>query len=53
MDKQVINAEDVVAALKHAGHDTAIIEEFLEGIVKSRKAETKNRPNAQSLAGLR
>ncbi|OME02650.1 hypothetical protein BSK54_10350 [Paenibacillus odorifer] len=44
LDEQVIKAEDIVAALKHMGRDTTELEEFLEGIDKSRIAETKNAP---------
>jgi len=44
LDEQVIKAEDIVAALKHMGRDTTELEEFLEGIDKSRTSETKNAP---------
>jgi len=45
-EKQTIKAEDIVALLRHMGHDTTEIEKFLEGIRESREAETKNASSA-------
>jgi DNA-binding transcriptional regulator YiaG len=42
LDREVIKLEDVLVALKKMGLDTAVMEDFLEGLSRSWEAETKN-----------
>jgi hypothetical protein len=42
LKREAIRAEDIVALLKKMGRDITVLEDFLEGLSKSWKAETKN-----------
>ncbi|MEC0171141.1 helix-turn-helix transcriptional regulator [Paenibacillus graminis] len=53
MEKQTVDVADLIEVLKQEGINTSELERMVEEIRAKREAETKNRPNALTLASAR
>lgn len=53
LEKQTIDVADLIAVLKQESINTSELERMVEEIRERREAETKNRPNALTLASAR